>query len=123
MWLTFDWDDVSPTDPKVISAIEDLKKIYGLGRVWYRLSSSKTGMHLVIGNGKYNPKTASIGIEPIEFEDDEVMAVRERFAEEPYELECRGRLMTDKLRRDEGTTWGRVFIVKNGNVSGEWIPC
>jgi hypothetical protein len=123
MWLTFDWDDVSPVEPKVIAAIEDLKELFGVGRVWCRLSSSKKGMHLVIGDGRYNPKTASIGIQPIEFEEDDVMRIREQFAEEPYGLECRGRLMTDKLRREAGTTWGRIFIVKNGNVSGEWEPC
>jgi len=123
MWLTFDWDDVSPNDPKVVSAIEDLKSMFGVGMVWKRISSSKTGLHLVIGEGKFNVKAGTIGIKPKEFADDEVMEIRERFAEEPYGLECKGRLMTDKLRRQGGTTWGRVFIVKNGNVSEEWEPC
>tara|TARA_R110002012_G_scaffold318539_1_gene537149 strand:- start:6158 stop:6529 length:372 start_codon:yes stop_codon:yes gene_type:complete len=123
MWLTFDWDDIEPNHIKVKEAFIKLNEIFGHGNVWHRVSSSGTGLHLVIGTASFNKKTASIIISPIDFSDDEVFNYRTMFSSSAWELECNGRLITDGLRRQAGTTWGRIFTVKNGNVSGEWSPC
>lgn len=123
MWLTFDWDDVLPSDPKVEEAFGELNSLFGIGNVWYRISSSQTGLHIVIGEGKFSRETSSLSIEPIEFTDEQVMEYRKLFANDKWGLECNGRLLTDEMRRQGGTTWGRIFTVKNGKVSGEWLPC
>ena len=51
--LTFDWDDVSITDTKVQAALNDLDKDFP-SKVWYRLSSSGTGLHVIIGELSYD---------------------------------------------------------------------
>jgi len=123
MWLTFDWDDIMSDDAKVKIAFNKLNELFGVGNVWHRISSSKTGLHIVIANANYNKKTSSIILSPIEFSDDQVLHYRNLFSSEDWNLECNGRLMTDNLRKLAGTTWGRIFTVKNGNVSGEWNAC
>ena len=57
MWLTFDWDDVSLDETIVKNAIKELVFIFGQGTVWYRISSSGTGLHLVIANLRWDEKT------------------------------------------------------------------
>ncbi len=123
MWLTFDWDDVSLETPIVKTAMEELVFLYGEGNVWYRISSSQTGLHLVIANLKWDAETMQSILTPKDFEDELVMNIRQSFAVEPWNLECEGRLNTDTMRQTGGTVWGRVFTLKNGNVSGEWMPC
>ena len=54
MWLTFDWDDVSLDTPIVKGAIKELVFLFGEGNVWYRISSSGTGLHLVVANLKWD---------------------------------------------------------------------
>ena len=123
MWLTFDWDDVSLDEIMVKNAIKELVMIFGKGNVWYRISSSGTGLHLVIANLRWDEKTMQSILTPKDFEDEVVMNLRNTFADEPWNLECKGRLITDSMRQQGGTVWGRVFTLKNGNLSGEWLPC
>ena len=123
MWLTFDWDDVSLDAPIVKKAIKELLFIFGKGNVWYRISSSGTGLHLVIANMGWDGETMQTILTPKDFEDNVVMSMRTIFAEEPWNLECKGRLNTDTMRQQGGTVWGRIFSRKNGNVSGEWLLC
>lgn len=123
MWLTFDWDDVSLDETIVKNAIKELVFIFGQGTVWYRISSSGTGLHLVIANLRWDEETMQSILTPKDFEDEVVMSLRNIFADEPWNLECKGRLITDSMRQQGGTVWGRVFTLKNGNVSGEWLPC
>ena len=47
--LTFDWDDISFDDERVIDALNQLTDIFGMGSVWYRVSSSGNGLHVMIG--------------------------------------------------------------------------
>ena len=123
MWLTFDWDDVSLDKLIVKDAIKELVSIFGKGYVWCRVSSSGTGLHLVIANLKWDRETMQSILTPKDLEDEVVMSLRHIFADEPWNLECKGRLITDTMRQTGGTVWGRVFTLKNGNVSGEWLPC
>ena len=123
MWLTFDWDDVSLETPIVKDAIKELVFLFGEGNVWYRVSSSGTGLHLVVANLKWDEETMQPILTPKYFEDEEVMSIRNIFANEPWNIECELRLKTDVARQKGGTVWGRVFTLKKGNVSGEWLPC
>ena len=47
--LTFDWDGVGLEDKKVQHALDSLTYEFGQGNVWYRISSSGTGLHIIIG--------------------------------------------------------------------------
>ena len=47
--LTFDWDGVGLEDIKVNEALDSLTWEFGQGSVWYRISSSGTGLHVIIG--------------------------------------------------------------------------
>tara|TARA_R110002050_G_scaffold99275_1_gene205917 strand:+ start:149 stop:520 length:372 start_codon:yes stop_codon:yes gene_type:complete len=123
MWLTFDWDDVSLETPIVKAAILELVVLFGEGNVWYRISSSGTGLHLVVANLKWDGETMQSILTPKDFEDEFVMSIRKMFVNEPWNIECNGRLQTDLMRQKGGTVWGRVFTLKNGNISGEWLPC
>ena len=123
MWLTFDWDDVSLDNSIVKKAINELVFLFGEWNVWYRISSSGTGLHLVVANLRWDEKTMQSILTPKDFEDEVVMSIRNIFADEPWKLECKGRLKTDTMRQQGGTVWGRVFTLKNGNISGEWLPC
>ena len=123
MWLTFDWDDVNPHDPHVKAAMGKLVEEFGDGYVWYRLSSSGEGLHLIIAELEWQPESESILLKPFQFTDEEVVLWREIFHAVPWILECCGRLITDSMRRLSGTTWGRIFKVKNSATVGEWLPC
>ena len=123
MWLTFDWDDVNPTNPIVQTAMEELVNEFGDGFVWYRLSSSGNGLHLIIARLEWREQSESISLKPLDFPDEKVVEWRQKFHDEPWNLECCGRLITDAMRRMSGTTWGRIFKVKNSSKVGEWLPC
>lgn len=123
MWLTFDWDDVTPDTEEVKLAVKELVSMFGDGYVWYRISSSGHGLHLVIAKLTWNTASESVFLSPIEFDDEEIMEYRGQFLEEPWNLECLGRLMGDSARKVSGTTWGRIFAVKNEGLSGEWFRC
>ena len=47
--LTFDWDDRAPDDPLVLRALAELAHRFWPSRVHYRISSSGTGRHAMIG--------------------------------------------------------------------------
>ena len=123
MWLTFDWDDVTPDAKEVKLAMKELVNLFGDGYVWYRVSSSGQGLHLVIAKLAWNSASERVLLSPLEFDDKEIMGYREQFFEEPWNLECLGRLMGDSARKASGTTWGRIFALKNEELSGEWLPC
>ena len=53
---------------------------------------------------------------PILFPTDIQMKYREM-----VEIECRGRRISDSYRKKVGMRTSRVFKMKNGKVSGEWI--
>ena len=120
MWLTFDWDDVFITDPIVETAINELSARYPL-RVWYRVSSSGTGLHLVIAELKWDASTGTMQVTPVDFTESETFRIRTEFSAPPWELECRGRLISDSVRSKNGYRTGRLFSAKNQNLAGGWI--
>ena len=48
--LTFDWDDVSIDDEEIVKWLDYLCNEFGNNLVWYRESSSRTGLHVIIGD-------------------------------------------------------------------------
>ena len=55
--LTFDWDGVGLEDTTVHNALDSLTYEFGQGNVWYRISSSGTGLHIIIGTVQLDPET------------------------------------------------------------------
>lgn len=113
--LTFDWDDVSLEAPEVQKELEWLCEVFGEDYVWYRLSSSKTGLHVMIGEIVYNTQTCTFDVVPLPMSVEKQMEFRER-----TEIECRGRFFSDLFRKEMGLRTSRVFSTKNGNRVGEW---
>jgi hypothetical protein len=113
--LTFDWDDVTLDAPEVQKELDWLCEVFGDDYVWYRLSSSKTGLHVMIGEIVYNTQTCTFDVVPLPMSVEKQMEFRER-----TEIECRGRFFSDLFRKEMGLRTSRVFSTKNGNRVGEW---
>ena len=107
--LNFDWDDVSSDDVIVIKALRLLDSAFGSGRVWYRLSSSGTGLHVMVAE-----------LVPIDDDEQLVLAWRQKLMDDPYGLECDGRFRADRERLSHGFRIGRIFRTKNHATSGRW---
>ena len=75
--LTFDWDDVSITDTKVQDALNDLDKDFP-SKVWYRISSSGTGLHVIIGELSYDTLFGMV-FNPVEIKPDTQFTYRKKF--------------------------------------------
>ena len=117
--LTFDWDDVCIQDTKVQAALNNLEEDFP-SKVWYRISSGGTGLHVMIGELSYDTLFGMV-FSPIEMKQDTQFVYRKKFSEEPWSLECQGRMFSDQVRSAEGFRTSRVFKSKNGNQSSSWI--
>ena len=113
--LTFDWDGVSIEDELVNVELEELFDFFGEGKVWYRISSSGNGIHVMIADMYYEPTTNQVLLKPIPLESKTQMDFRKKSL-----LECQGRFISDIHRMRNGLRTSRVFIVKNGSKSSEW---
>ncbi len=113
--LTFDWDGVSIEDELVNVELEELFDFFGEGKVWYRISSSGNGIHVMIADMYYEPTTNQVLLKPIPLESKTQMEFRKKSL-----LECQGRFISDIHRMRNGLRTSRVFIVKNGSKSSEW---
>ena len=116
--LSFDWDDVCISDTKVQQALRELNKDFAQ-RVWYRVSSSGTGLHVIIGELSYDTLFGMI-FNPLQVAQEVQFEYREKFSQDPWNLECLGRFFSDQVRSQEGFRTSRVFISKNGKQAGEW---
>lgn len=119
--LTFDWDDVSLADNKVVEGLQLLTTLFSIEQIWIRTSSSKTGMHVMIANLVWDETTGKSQLYPVEMSVDDQMQYRHQFVD--FGLECSGRLISDTIRRTTTLQTSRVFGIKNGNRSDEWISC
>ena len=113
--LTFDWDGVSIEDELVNVELEELFDFFGEGKVWYRISSSGNGIHVMIADMYYEPTTNQVLLKPIPLDSKTQMDFRRKSL-----LECQGRFISDIHRMRNGLRTSRVFIVKNGSKSSEW---
>ena len=119
--LTFDWDDVSLADTKVLEGLTLLTTLFPIEQIWIRTSSSKTGMHVMIADLLWNLETGRSQLHPVAMSVDKQMQYRHQFVE--FGLECSGRLVSDTIRQTTTLQTSRVFGIKNGNRSDEWISC
>ena len=113
--LTFDWDDVSIDDGIVQAELEWLCEEFGEDYVWYRVSSSKTGLHVMIGELELHPLSLEFIIVPIPM--SVVMQLEYR---EATQIECRGRFFSDLFRKEMGLRTSRIFSTKNGRDVERW---
>ena len=113
--LTFDWDDVGLEDGIVQAELEWLCEEFGEEYVWYRVSSSKTGLHIMIGELRINPQNMEFEVVPIPMETQLQLKYREE-----TQIECRGRFFSDMVRKEMGLRTSRVFSTKNGKECSEW---
>lgn len=113
--LTFDWDGVGIEDELVNVELQELFEFFGEGKVWYRISSSGNGIHVMIADMYYEPTTNQVLLKPIPLESKTQMEFRKKSL-----LECQGRFISDIHRMRNGLRTSRVFIVKNGYKSSEW---
>ena len=112
--LTFDWDGVGLDDGMVRAELEYLCEEFGSEFVWYRESSSKTGLHILIGELKLDD-LGDFDIIPRPMTTTKQLQYREQ-----SKLECKGRFFSDIIRKDAGLRTSRIFRVKNGKEVGPW---
>jgi len=120
-YLNFDWDDVLPDHQVSLNAMDVLIESFGLGKVWYRISSSGTGMHVMIAD--LIPRSQegyTLDLVPQDYEEAFVLRWRKHFLQLPFSLECQGRLNADRERSANGFRIGRIFKNKNGASAGVW---
>jgi hypothetical protein len=113
--LTFDWDDVLIDDGIVQAELEWLCEEFGEDYVWYRESSSKTGLHVLIGQIELHPITLEFNIVPLKMSVEKQLEYRET-----TQIECRGRFFSDLFRKKMGLRTSRIFSTKNGRDVGKW---
>ena len=119
--LTFDWDDASLEDELVQSGLHLLTTLFPIENIWIRVSSSKTGLHVMIGELLWNTFLGESILTPIDMSVEDQMRYRHQFVE--FGLECSGRLISDTVRQTTTLQTSRVFGIKNGNRSESWLPC
>ena len=66
-------------------------------KVWYRISSSGTGLHVIIGELSYDTLFGMV-FNPVEIKPDTQFTYRKKFSDEPWSLECEGRMYSDQVR-------------------------
>ena len=113
--LTFDWDNLSIHDAEVISALDSLLGEFGEESVWFRISSSGKGLHILIGKLIMNEATGYPILIPIPMSVEKQMEYR--IADK---LECRGRRISDSYRKQVGMRTSRIFQIKNDRNTGIW---
>ena len=119
--LTFDWDDASLDDELVQSGLQLLTTLFPIENIWIRVSSSKTGLHVMIGELLWNTFLGESILTPIQMSVEDQMRYRHQFVD--FGLECSGRLISDTVRQSTTLQTSRVFGIKNGNRSEAWLPC
>jgi len=119
--LTFDWDDASLDDELVQSGLQLLTTLFPIENIWVRISSSKTGLHVMIGELLWNTFLGESILTPIKMSVEDQMQYRHQFVD--FGLECSGRLISDTVRQSTTLQTSRVFGIKNGNRSEAWLPC
>lgn len=112
--LTFDWDDVSIDDAIVNEELNLLCDEFGDEFVWYRISSSGAGLHILIGKLILDT-LGEFKVVPLPMSPERQMGYRKK-----VELECKGRFFSDSMRQKAGLRISRIFNIKNGTSVGEW---
>lgn len=113
--LSFDWDNISFEDERVQKELEQLTKEFGNEFIWYRESSSNSGLHVIVAELYFDNATGDFILVPLPLSFEDQMEYREK-----TQLECRGRNFSDLIRKDFGLRTSRIFAIKNGLPVSEW---
>jgi len=113
--LTFDWDDVSIEDEEIIKWLNYLCDEFGNELVWYRESSSKTGLHVIIADLIFDEQLGDSKLCPISMDFETQLSYRTLIP-----IECRGRLISDLHRQKKGFRTSRIFSTKNNSNVSDW---
>ena len=113
--LTFDWDDASLDDELVQSSLQLLTTLFPIENIWVRVSSSKTGLHVMIGELLWNTFLGESILTPIKMSVEDQMQYRHQFVD--FGLECSGRLISDTVRQSTTLQTSRVFGIKMATVA------
>ena len=79
--LTFDWDDASLDDELVQSGLQLLTTLFPIENIWVRVSSSKTGLHVMIGELLWNTFLGESILTPIKMSVEDQMRYRHQFVD------------------------------------------
>ena len=113
--LSFDWDNISFEDERVQKELEQLSKEFGNEFIWYRESSSNSGLHVMVAELYFDRTQGDFVLVPLPLSFEAQMEYREK-----TELECRGRNFSDLIRKDFGLRTSRIFAIKNGLSVSPW---
>ncbi len=113
--LSFDWDNISFEDERVQKELEQLSKEFGKEFIWYRESSSNSGLHVIVAELDFDKITGDCILIPLPFSFEDQMQYRQK-----TKLECRGRNFSDLIRKDFGLRTSRIFAIKNGLSVSPW---
>ena len=113
--LTFDWDDVSIDDEEIVKWLDYLCNEFGNNLVWYRESSSRTGLHVIIGDLIFDESLGISVLTPVPMDFEKQLHYRTLIP-----IECRGRLISDLHRHKKGFRTSRVFSTKNSQTVSKW---
>jgi hypothetical protein len=78
-------------------------------------------LHVMVADLQWNTFLGQSILTPIKMSVPDQMKYRHQFVE--FGLECSGRLISDTIRQTTSLQTSRVFGIKNGNSSAEWISC
>lgn len=113
--LSFDWDNISFEDERVQKELEQLSKEFGKEFIWYRESSSNSGLHVIVAELYFDNITGEFILIPLPLSFEKQMEYRQK-----TKLECRGRNFSDLIRKDFGLRTSRIFAIKNGLSVSRW---
>ncbi len=108
-------NDISFHDERVQKELTKLCEVFGESCVWYRESSSNSGLHVMIADLNFDTQLGNFILVPIPLSFEKQMEYREQTT-----LECRGRNFSDLIRKDFGLRTSRIFSIKNGLSVSEW---
>lgn len=113
--LSLDWDNISFEDERVQKELEQLSIEFGNEFIWYRESSSNSGLHVIVAELYFDNATGDFILVPLPLSFEKQMEYRQK-----TKLECRGRNFSDLIRKDFGLRTSRIFSIKNGLSVSKW---
>ena len=113
MRLTFDWDGVSIQDALVQSGLAKLSEDFPTYDIYYRISSSQTGIHAIVSPPNSQTPT------PIEMDSEDALNYRKQMVS--FGLEDEWRLKGDIVRVNRGLPTSQLWEWKDGKQAGEWV--
>ena len=113
MRLTFDWDSVGLEDTIVQNGLAKLSEDFPTYDIYYRISSSQTGIHAIVSPPNSQTPT------PLEMESEKALDYRKEMVS--FGLEDEWRLKGDIVRVSRGLPTCQLWEWKDGKQAGAWV--